>query len=50
VTHEDDIAAHAKRIIRLRDGLLQSDRTNDRRRRARAPAHADEQPVRAEVA
>jgi putative ABC transport system ATP-binding protein len=25
VTHEDDIAAHAKRIIRLRDGLVQSD-------------------------
>ena len=26
VTHEDDVAAHAKRIIRLRDGLLQSDK------------------------
>ena len=25
VTHEDDVAAHAKRIIRLHDGLLQSD-------------------------
>ncbi|MGV3606102.1 MAG: ABC transporter ATP-binding protein [Planctomycetaceae bacterium] len=25
VTHEDDVAAHAKRMIRLRDGLLQSD-------------------------
>jgi len=25
VTHEDDVAAHAKRIIRLRDGLVQSD-------------------------
>jgi putative ABC transport system ATP-binding protein len=31
VTHEDDVAAHAKRIIRLRDGLLQSDRINDHR-------------------
>jgi putative ABC transport system ATP-binding protein len=31
VTHEDDVAAHAKRIIRLRDGLLQSDRLNDHR-------------------
>jgi putative ABC transport system ATP-binding protein len=31
VTHEDDVAGHAKRIIRLRDGLLQSDRLNDRR-------------------
>ncbi|WP_299226496.1 ABC transporter ATP-binding protein [uncultured Psychroserpens sp.] len=25
VTHEEDIAAHAKRIIRLRDGLIESD-------------------------
>jgi putative ABC transport system ATP-binding protein len=25
VTHEDEVAAHAKRIIRLRDGLIQSD-------------------------
>jgi putative ABC transport system ATP-binding protein len=47
VTHEDDVAAHAKRIIRLRDGLLQSDRINDRRFRAKsaAPAAADALPV-----
>lgn len=25
VTHEDEVAKHAKRVIRLRDGLLQSD-------------------------
>ena len=25
VTHEDEVAAHAKRIIRLRDGTIQSD-------------------------
>jgi len=25
VTHEDDVAAHAKRVVRLRDGLVQSD-------------------------
>jgi putative ABC transport system ATP-binding protein len=25
VTHEEDIAAHAKRIVRLRDGLMESD-------------------------
>src|SRR6185503_6899410 len=31
VTHEDDVAAHAKRIIRLRDGLLQSDRLTEKR-------------------
>jgi polar amino acid transport system ATP-binding protein len=38
VTHEDDVAAHAKRIIRLRDGLLQSDLQNERRIRARTQA------------
>ena len=32
VTHEDDVAATAKRIIRLRDGLLQSDLPNEHRR------------------
>jgi putative ABC transport system ATP-binding protein len=26
VTHEEDIALHAKRIVRLRDGLIESDR------------------------
>jgi len=26
VTHEEDIAAHARRIVRLRDGLIESDR------------------------
>ena len=25
VTHEDDIAAHAHRVIRLRDGVIESD-------------------------
>lgn len=30
VTHEEDIARHAHRIIRLRDGLIESDHPNDR--------------------
>lgn len=29
VTHEEDIARHAHRIIRLRDGLVESDTVND---------------------
>lgn len=29
VTHEEDIAAHAKRVIRLRDGMVESDVEQD---------------------
>ncbi|MFA5641316.1 MAG: ABC transporter ATP-binding protein [Bacteroidales bacterium] len=29
VTHEEDIAKHARRIIRLRDGLIESDTINE---------------------
>ncbi|MBS1613145.1 MAG: ABC transporter ATP-binding protein [Bacteroidetes bacterium] len=29
VTHEEDIARHAKRIIRLRDGLVETDMANE---------------------
>ena len=29
VTHEEEIAMHARRIIRLRDGLIESDRINN---------------------
>ncbi|MBU3741438.1 MAG: ABC transporter ATP-binding protein [Candidatus Kapabacteria bacterium] len=28
VTHEEDIARHARRIVRLRDGLIESDKSN----------------------
>ena len=34
VTHEDDIAHYAHRIIRLRDGLIEWDRKNDQVNRA----------------
>jgi putative ABC transport system ATP-binding protein len=37
VTHEEDIAAHARRIVRLRDGKIREDSPNDRTAR-RAPA------------
>ncbi|MCK9254880.1 MAG: ABC transporter ATP-binding protein [Bacteroidales bacterium] len=29
VTHEEDIALHARRIVRLRDGLIESDQVNE---------------------
>ena len=29
VTHEDEIAAYAKRTVRLRDGLIESDTLNE---------------------
>jgi ABC-type polar amino acid transport system ATPase subunit len=30
VTHENDIAAYAKRVVRLRDGLIESDEFNEK--------------------
>ena len=30
VTHEEDIANHAHRIVRLRDGLIESDKSNEK--------------------
>ncbi len=41
VTHEEDIAAHARRIVRLKDGKIRDDQVNDRKRsalRSGAPA------------
>jgi putative ABC transport system ATP-binding protein len=50
VTHEDEVAAHAKRVIRLRDGLVQVDRINEQRLSAVAqmaamPARRDDSDV-----
>lgn len=40
VTHEDEVAGRAKRVVRLRDGLLQSDELNDEASRRAAAARA----------
>jgi putative ABC transport system ATP-binding protein len=34
VTHEEEIAQHAHRIVRLKDGLIESDRKNDQIKKA----------------
>jgi putative ABC transport system ATP-binding protein len=36
VTHENDIASWAKRVVRMRDGLIESDERNDERRQVLA--------------
>jgi putative ABC transport system ATP-binding protein len=36
VTHEDDIAHYAHRIVRMRDGLVETDQVNNDIRRARS--------------
>jgi len=39
VTHEPDIAEHASRIIRLRDGLIETDVINENVIKASDPNH-----------
>ena len=39
VTHEPDIADHASRIIKLRDGVVESDRINENVIKANDPTH-----------
>jgi putative ABC transport system ATP-binding protein len=46
VTHEEDIAAHARRIIRIRDGRISDDTPNDSSR-AQAVARAKRQALEA---
>jgi putative ABC transport system ATP-binding protein len=36
VTHEEDIAMNAKRIVRLRDGKIESDTVNDKFEQSRS--------------
>ena len=42
VTHEDEVAARAKRVVRLRDGLLSSDRLNSEESRQQARVRQSE--------
>mgnify|MGYP000604036662 CR=1 FL=1 len=39
VTHEPDIAEHAHRIVKLRDGLIESDMKNETIRKSSDPTH-----------
>jgi putative ABC transport system ATP-binding protein len=45
VTHEPDVAEHARRIVRMRDGKIESDVVNPNPRSAQLPAANGEQPA-----
>jgi putative ABC transport system ATP-binding protein len=46
VTHEDEVSKRAKRVVRLKDGLVQWDRTNSEEVRAQAAKYAiDNMPL-----
>jgi putative ABC transport system ATP-binding protein len=47
VTHENDIAAWARRVVRMRDGRIESDERNDHRPDAGHPAPVVLQPLHA---
>ena len=42
ITHEDDVAAHAKRVVRMRDGRIVAD---ERRRRSTSHRHGGRPPM-----
>ena len=50
VTHEDDIAQYTHRIVRLRDGLVESDLVNETPSRGNPMREAAEAAARAEAA
>lgn len=45
VTHEEDVAQHARRIIRIRDGLIAADEVNPNPRAARLVGAAERVPA-----